>query len=110
MDVFSKSEREDDEKALKCVAIERVLKRACFRRSVETKDEGKEKEIETMQLELVEKRDLLERLVKIAEEDNENFLLKIRERMDRYIISYLDSILISFYLMEFIWENRIIYD
>lgn len=84
MDVFSKSEREDDEEALKCAAIERLLTRARIirRRSAHTK-EGKGKEDDMVQLELTERRALLERLVKIAEEDNEKFLLKLRERMDR---------------------------
>ncbi|CAJ2674952.1 unnamed protein product [Trifolium pratense] len=73
MNVFSKSEREDDEEALKCVAMKRILTNACYRKSVETEEEGKD----------VEKKALLERLVKIAEEDNEKFLLKLKERMDR---------------------------
>ncbi|PNX61121.1 pleiotropic drug resistance protein 1-like, partial [Trifolium pratense] len=72
MNVFSKSEREDDEEALKCVAMKRILTNACYRKSVETEEEGKD----------VEKKALLERLVKIAEEDNEKFLLKLKERMD----------------------------
>lgn len=84
MDVFSKSEREDDEEALKCVAIKRILTSSCIRKNVESKGEGKGKDVETIQLESTEKRALLARLVKIAEEDNEKFLLKLKERMDRY--------------------------
>jgi len=87
MDVFSKSEREDDEEALKCVAMKRILTSKCFKKNVESKEEGKGKDVETIQLKLVDKRALLERLVKIAEEDNEKFLLKLKERMDRYKIS-----------------------
>ncbi|KAL5071417.1 hypothetical protein RYX36_022304 [Vicia faba] len=84
MNVFSKSKHEDgdDEEALKCVAIDRILSSACFMRNEETKEEGKHVD-STMKLELTEKRALLERLVKIAEEDNEKFLLKLKERMDR---------------------------
>ncbi|WJX16311.1 transcription factor [Trifolium repens] len=82
MNVFSKSEREDDEEALKCVAMKRILTNACYRKSVETKEE-EGKDFDTMQLKLTEKKALLERLVKIAEEDNEKFLLKLKERMDR---------------------------
>jgi len=84
MDVFSKSELEDDEEALKCVAIKRILTSKCFKKNVESKGEGKGKDVETIQLKMVEKKALLERLVKIAEEDNEKFLLKLKERMDRY--------------------------
>ncbi|XP_058724835.1 pleiotropic drug resistance protein 1-like [Vicia villosa] len=84
MNVFSKSKHEDDvdEKALKCVAIDRIFSSACFMRNEETKEEGKDVD-STLKLELTEKRALLERLVKIAEEDNEKFLLKLKERMDR---------------------------
>ncbi|WJX09854.1 transcription factor [Trifolium repens] len=82
MNVFSKSEREDDEEALKCVAMKRILTNACYRKSVETKEE-EGKDFDTMQLKLTEKKALLERLVKIAEEDNEKFLLKLKERMNR---------------------------
>jgi hypothetical protein len=85
MNVFTKSEREDDEEALKCVAMKRILTNACYRKSVETKEE-EGKDFDTMQLKLTEKKALLERLVKIAEEDNEKFLLKLKERMDRYKI------------------------
>lgn len=89
MNVFSKSKREDDddddEEALKCVAIDRILSSACFMRNEESKEEGKDVE-STMKLEVTEKRALLERLVKIAEEDNEKFLLKLKERMNRYKI------------------------
>ncbi|KAK7320707.1 hypothetical protein VNO77_30426 [Canavalia gladiata] len=81
--VFSTSEREEDEEALKCVAIERLLTKAGIRRSVLTKVEGKGKEIDIKQLELAERKNLLEKLVKIPEEDNERFLMKLRERMDR---------------------------
>ncbi|KAK7377262.1 hypothetical protein VNO80_02684 [Phaseolus coccineus] len=83
MGVFSTSEREEDEETLKCVAIERLLARACTKRNVLNQVEGKAEEVDTKQLELSERKSLLERLVKIAEEDNERFLLKLRERMNR---------------------------
>ncbi|WVY91541.1 hypothetical protein V8G54_037055 [Vigna mungo] len=83
MGVFSTSQREEDEETLKCVAIERLLARACTKRSVVNQVGGKAEEFDTKQLELSERKSLLDRLVKIAEEDNERFLLKLRERMDR---------------------------
>ncbi|KAJ1438246.1 P-loop containing nucleoside triphosphate hydrolase [Sesbania bispinosa] len=83
MGVFSTSERENDEEALKCAAIARLLARARIRRSILTKAEDKEQEFDIKQLELTERKTLLERLLKIPEEDNEKFLLKLRERMDR---------------------------
>jgi len=83
MGVFSTSEREEDEETLKCVAIERLLARACTKRSVLNQVEGKAEEVDSKQLESSERKSLLDRLVKIAEEDNERFLLKLRERMNR---------------------------
>ncbi|KOM25784.1 hypothetical protein LR48_Vigan187s002400 [Vigna angularis] len=83
MGVFSTSQREEDEETLKCVAIERLLARACTKRSVVNQVGGKAEEFDTKQLELSERKSLLDRLVKISEEDNERFLLKLRERMDR---------------------------
>ncbi|KAG4931224.1 hypothetical protein JHK82_048317 [Glycine max] len=84
MGVFSTSEREEDEATLKCVAIERLLAKArIIRRRDLNQVEGKEEEVDIKQLELSERKSLLERLVKIPEEENERFLLKLKERMDR---------------------------
>lgn len=83
MDVFSTSEREDDEEALKWAAIERLPTYLRIRRSILKSEEGKGREVDIKKLGLTERKILLERLVKTAEEDNEKFLLKLRERMDR---------------------------
>ncbi|KAK7384765.1 hypothetical protein VNO78_30466 [Psophocarpus tetragonolobus] len=83
MGVFSTSKREEDEETLKCVAIERLLARARIRKREVNKVEGKAEEVGLKQLELSERKSLLERLVKIPEEDNEKFLLKLRERINR---------------------------
>ncbi|XP_061356268.1 pleiotropic drug resistance protein 1-like isoform X2 [Gastrolobium bilobum] len=85
MDVFSTSEREreDDEEALKWAAIERLPTYLRIRRSILKDAEGKGREVDIKQLGLTERKILLERLVKIAEDDNEKFLLKLKERMDR---------------------------
>ena len=83
MDVFSTSEREDDEEALKWAAIERLPTYLRIRRSILNNEDGKGREVDIKQLGLTERKFLMERLVKIAEEDNERFLLKLRERMDR---------------------------
>ncbi|KAI9393540.1 hypothetical protein POPTR_006G248500v4 [Populus trichocarpa] len=83
-EVFSRSSRdEDDEEALKWAALEKLPTYLRLTRGILTEEEGKAREIDIMNLGLVEKRDLLERLVKIAEEDNERFLLKLKERIDR---------------------------
>jgi hypothetical protein len=79
MDVFSKSEREDDEEALKWASIERLPTYLRIRRSILNNEE-----VDIKNLGLTERKVLLERLVKIAEDDNEKFLLKLKERMERY--------------------------
>ncbi|CAN4097540.1 unnamed protein product [Withania somnifera] len=82
-DVFSRSSREeDDEEALKWAAIEKLPTYLRIRRGILT-EQGQTREVDVTDLGLVEKRNLLERLVKIAEEDNENFLLKLKQRIDR---------------------------
>jgi len=83
MDVFSTSEREDDEEALKWAAIERLPTYLRIQRSILNNEDGKGREVDIKQLGLTERKIIVERLVKIAEEDNERFLLKLRERMDR---------------------------
>ncbi|KAK7320706.1 hypothetical protein VNO77_30425 [Canavalia gladiata] len=83
MDIFSTSEREDDEEALKWAAIERLPTYLRIRRSILKDEDGKGSEVDIKKLGLTERKIILERLVKIAEEDNEKFLLKLRERMDR---------------------------
>ncbi|KAL6344974.1 hypothetical protein AAG906_007705 [Vitis piasezkii] len=84
MEVFSRSSRdEDDEEALKWAAIEKLPTYLRIRRGILAEEEGKAREIDITSLGLIEKKNLLERLVKIAEEDNEKFLLKLKERIDR---------------------------
>ncbi|CAK9176321.1 unnamed protein product [Ilex paraguariensis] len=83
-DIFSKSSREeDDEEALKWAALEKLPTYLRIRRGILTEEEGQSREIDIEELGLVEKKNLLERLVKIADEDNEKFLLKLKERIDR---------------------------
>ncbi|KAI9106703.1 hypothetical protein K1719_022231 [Acacia pycnantha] len=83
MEMFSTSDREDDEEALKWAAIQRLPTYLRIRRSILTNDEGNAKEIDIKQLGLTERKILLDRLLKLAEEDNEQFLLKLKKRMDR---------------------------
>ncbi|KAK3033865.1 hypothetical protein RJ639_032770 [Escallonia herrerae] len=83
-DIFSKSSRdEDDEDALRWAALEKLPTYLRIRRGILTEEEGQSREVDINNLGLVEKKSLLERLVKIAEEDNEKFLLKLKERIDR---------------------------
>lgn len=83
-DIFSTSNREDDEEeALKWAAIEKLPTYLRIQRGILTEEEGGPREIDVRNLGIVEKKNLLERLLKLADEDNERFLLKLKERMDR---------------------------
>ncbi|CAI0416830.1 unnamed protein product [Linum tenue] len=84
--VFSTSARadeEDDEEALKWAALEKIPTYLRIRRGLLNEDQGKSKEVEITDLGFLEKRNLLDRLVRIADEDNEKFLLKLKSRIDR---------------------------
>ncbi|KAB1204566.1 Pleiotropic drug resistance protein 1 [Morella rubra] len=84
MEVFSKSSREDnDEEALKWASLEKLPTFLRIRRGILAEAEGQAREIDIKNLGLLERKNLMERLVKIAEEDNENFLLKLKERIER---------------------------
>lgn len=84
MDVFSKSSREDDdEEALKWAALEKLPTYMRITRGILTEAEGRAREIDIKNLGVVERKNLLERLLKIADEDNENFLLKLKDRIER---------------------------
>nr|QVT92295.1 ABC transporter [Salvia miltiorrhiza] len=84
MEVFSKSSVEgDDEEALKWAALEKLPTNLRIRRGILTEDEGKSREVDIRNLGLVERKNLVERLLKIAEEGNEKFLLKFKERIQR---------------------------
>lgn len=85
MEVFSRSSRnEDDEEALKWAAIEKLPTYLRVRRGILNEDEGGgPREIEIDKLGFVERKNLIERLLKTAEEDNEKFLRKLMQRIER---------------------------
>ncbi|PIA65378.1 hypothetical protein AQUCO_00100686v1 [Aquilegia coerulea] len=83
-EVFSKSSRdEDDEEALKWAALEKLPTYSRMKKGLLTGEAGDATEIDINNLGFQEKRQLLERLVRVAEEDNEKFLLKLKNRIDR---------------------------
>lgn len=87
-DLFSRSSHdEDDEEALKWAAIEKLPTYLRLERGILTEEKGSSKEIDIKNLGLVETRNLLDRLVRIAEQDNDKFLLKLKERIDRWLSS-----------------------
>jgi muconolactone delta-isomerase len=96
-DVFSRSSRdEDDEEALRWAALERLPTNDRVRRAIvplglaggddEAAPAGGGKgvvDVDVLSLGPRERRALLERLVRVADEDNERFLLKLKDRIDR---------------------------
>ncbi|KAJ0007315.1 hypothetical protein Pint_29985 [Pistacia integerrima] len=83
-DVFSRSSRgEDDEEALKWAALERLPTFDRLRKGILTTGGSGPSEIDIHNLGFHEKQQLIDRLVKIAETDNEQFLLKLKNRIDR---------------------------
>uniref|UniRef100_A0A2P2K9X4 Uncharacterized protein MANES_04G106100 n=2 Tax=Rhizophora mucronata TaxID=61149 RepID=A0A2P2K9X4_RHIMU len=85
MEVFSASSREeDDEEALRWAALEKLPTYDRLRKGILTSaSKGVATEIDIPNLGYQEKKHLLERLVRVAEEDNERFLLKLKNRTDR---------------------------
>ncbi|XP_058112196.1 pleiotropic drug resistance protein TUR2-like [Magnolia sinica] len=83
-DVFSRSSRdEDDEEALKWAALEKLPTYDRIRKGLLTGVAGEHKEVDIHNLGFQEKKNLLERLIRVAEEDNEKFLLKLKNRMEQ---------------------------
>ncbi|KAJ4718271.1 Pleiotropic drug resistance ABC transporter [Melia azedarach] len=84
MDVFSRSSKEeDDEEALRWAALEKLPTYDRLRKGILTTSKGGASEIDINNLGFDERQKLVERLVKVAEVDNEKFLLKLRNRVDR---------------------------
>ncbi|KAF2321480.1 hypothetical protein GH714_000045 [Hevea brasiliensis] len=85
LDVFSRSSREeDDEEALKWAALEKLPTYDRLRKGILVSvSKGGANEIDVDNLGFQERKTLLERLVKVAEEDNEKFLMKLKNRIDR---------------------------
>ncbi|XP_042498687.1 ABC transporter G family member 39-like [Macadamia integrifolia] len=85
--VFSQSTRNrddvDDEEGLKWAALERLPTFDRIKKAIVTGTDGEKKEVDVQNLEIQEKKNLVNRLVRIAEEDNENFLFKLKNRMQQ---------------------------
>jgi len=86
VDVFSRSSREeDDEEAdLKWAALEKLPTYDRLRKGILTSaSRGILSEVDIENLGVQERKQLLERLVKVADEDNEKFLWKLKNRVER---------------------------
>lgn len=87
-DVFQINGKEnDDEDELKWAAIERLPTYDRLRKGIlkQTLDDGKivHQEVDVMNLGFQDKKQLMESILRIVEEDNERFLLRLRDRTDR---------------------------
>ncbi|XP_076888059.1 pleiotropic drug resistance protein 1-like [Bidens hawaiensis] len=83
-DVFSRSSREeDDEEALKWASLEKLPTFDRLKKGLLFGSTGPSNEINVDNLGFEQRKHLLDRLVKVADEDNEKFLLKLRHRIDR---------------------------
>ncbi|PKA51611.1 Putative pleiotropic drug resistance protein 7 [Apostasia shenzhenica] len=82
--VFGRSMREeDDEEALKWAALEKLPTYDRMRKGMLPGSRGIAQEVDIQELGIEGRKNLLEKLVRTAEEDNEKFLLKLRDRMER---------------------------
>ncbi|PQQ21262.1 pleiotropic drug resistance protein 1 [Prunus yedoensis var. nudiflora] len=84
VEVFSRSSREeDDEAALKWAALQKLPTYNRLRKGILTSPAGEANEVDIPNLGFQERKELIERFLKGAEEDNERFLLKLKNRIDR---------------------------
>ncbi|KNA08458.1 hypothetical protein SOVF_162410 isoform A [Spinacia oleracea] len=82
--VFSQSTREeDDEEALKWAALEKLPTYDRLRKGILTASHGIGNEIDVHALGFQDKKSLVQRLINVTEEDNEKFLLKLKNRIER---------------------------
>ncbi|XVE75536.1 hypothetical protein DITRI_Ditri12bG0101500 [Diplodiscus trichospermus] len=86
-DVFQRSGREEDEEELKWAAIERLptydrLRKGMLKHVLDEGNVGYQ-EVDITNLDMQDKKNLMESMLKVVEEDNERFLLRLRERTDR---------------------------
>ncbi|RVW28534.1 ABC transporter G family member 35 [Vitis vinifera] len=98
-DVFSASRRsrrsnlDDDEEALRLAALEKLPTydrlRTSIIKSFEDNDHNNQgnrvvhKEVDVRKLDINDRQNFIDRLFKVAEEDNEKFLKKFRNRIDK---------------------------
>ncbi|KAG8379880.1 hypothetical protein BUALT_Bualt07G0135300 [Buddleja alternifolia] len=84
LEFFSSSTRdEDDEEALKWAALEKLPTFDRLRKGLLLGSRGAANEVDVDDLGFQDRKKLVERLVNVAEEDNEKFLLKLKNRIDR---------------------------
>lgn len=107
-DVFNRSGRqaeEEDEEELKWAAIERLPTFDRLRKGVlkQVLDNGKvvHDEVDVTKLGVHDKKLLMESILKVVEEDNEKFLHRLRDRIDRCVIVTIN---ITFFFFNFLLD------
>lgn len=87
MEVFSRpsmtSNHEDEEEDLKWAALERLPTFNRLKKGLLTSSRGEASEVDVRKLGFQERNNLIQRLVKDTETQNEKFLMRLRERLDR---------------------------
>lgn len=85
------SHAEEDEEALKWAAIEKLptynrLRTSIIQSYMENESQANKvvhKEVDVLKLDMDERQNFIDRIFKVAEEDNEKFLKKLRNRIDK---------------------------
>ncbi|XP_027367782.1 pleiotropic drug resistance protein 2-like isoform X3 [Abrus precatorius] len=90
-DVFERSKKEVDEEELKWAAIQRLptferLRKSIVKRVLEESGRFNYEEVDLSKLDMQEKKKLLDGILRTVEDDNERFLHKMRERINRVAI------------------------
>lgn len=83
---------EEDEEALRWAALEKLptydrLRKTVLKSFMETPSQGNVKvvhrEIDVRKLDVNDRQEFIDRFFRVAEEDNEKFLIKLRNRIDK---------------------------
>ncbi|KAK2976352.1 hypothetical protein RJ640_014183, partial [Escallonia rubra] len=86
-DIFQRSGRQEDEDELKWAAIERLPTYDRLRKGMlkQVLDNGRvvHEQVDVTNLGMQDKKQLMESILKVVEDDNERFLLRLRDRTDR---------------------------
>ncbi|ERN20479.1 hypothetical protein AMTR_s00068p00162110 [Amborella trichopoda] len=83
--MFSRSSHgeEDDVELARWAALERLPTNDRIRKGILSSSKGERREVEIESLGFHEKKRLIERLVKIPQDHSEQFLLKLKNRIDQ---------------------------
>lgn len=86
-DVFLRSKREEDEEELRWAALERLPTYDRLRQGIiqQVLENGRivHEQVDVAHLGMEDRKILMESILKVAEDDNERFLQRLRERTDR---------------------------